>query len=316
LAGLPSTCGNLGALFVKPGEDRLIAGIALNGLWSSRDGAASWEAMGTGAGSDPITNTPTWLAFDPDHPEIFYESGIYDGLGAFKTIDDGVTFKALGDLVHSDLIGVDFADPQRKTLLAGGHEQSQLLRRSTDGGATWTNIGGTLPAGVNCTNILLLDAQTYLIGCERGNPGILRSADSGASWTTVSAFGGARQPLRASDGTLYWANGDDASIARSSDDGVTWEKVVITAGKGGYPIHPIELPDGRIVTLGHDHVVVSADRGDTWSLASSTMPYTDSFGVVYLAPRKSFFVWHWTCGQTAPVPDDGVMQFPFDYETQ
>jgi hypothetical protein len=37
---------------------------------------------------------------------------------------------------------------------------------------------------------------------------------------------------------------------------------------------------------------------------------------VYSAPRKAFFIWHWTCGQNAPVPNDAIMQFPFDYETQ
>jgi hypothetical protein len=316
LAGLASECGNLGGVFIKPGEDRLIAGVALKGLWSSRDGGASWEAMGTGAGSDVITNTPVTIAFDPDHPEIFYESGIYNGGGGYKTIDDGVTFDVLGDLFHSDLVSVDFTDPERKLLLAGGHEQSQVLRRSTDGGATWNDIGSTLPAGVNCTNVHVLDARTYLLGCERGQPGILRSADAGATWTTVSAFGGARQPLRASDGTFYWASGEDASLVRSSDDGLTWEKVTISAGRGTYPVRPIELPDGRIATLGHDHVVVSDDQGETWSLASGTTPYTDGFGVVYSAPRKSFFIWHWTCGQAAPVPDDAIMQFPFDYETQ
>jgi photosystem II stability/assembly factor-like uncharacterized protein len=313
---LASECGNLGGVFVRPGEDRLIAGVALNGLWSSRDGGASWEALGTGVGSDAITNTPVTITFDPDHPGTFYEAGTYNGGGGYKTIDDGVTFKVLGDLFHSDLVSVDFTDPERKTLLAGGHEQSQVLRRSTDGGATWVDIGSTLPAGVNCTNVLVLDARTYLLGCERGQPGILRSADAGATWTTVSAFGGARQPLRASDGTLYWASGEDASLVRSFDDGVTWEKLVISAGRGTYPTRPIELPDGRIATLGHDHVVVSGDQGDTWSLASVKTPYTDGFGVVYLAPRKSFFIWHWTCGQNAPVPDDAIMQFPFDYEAQ
>ena len=316
LAGLASECGNLYGVFIRPGDDRLIAGVTLQGLWSSRDAGASWEAMGTGAGSDVITNAPTTLTFDPDHPEIFYEAGIYHGAGGYKTLDDGVTFNALGDLFHSDLVSVDFTDPERKLLLAGGHEQSQVLRRSTDGGATWTDIGSALPAGANCTNVHVLDAQTYLMGCERGHPGILRSADAGASWTPVSDFGGARQVLRASDGTLYWANADDASLARSSDDGATWETVAISAGRGTYPVHPIELPDGRIATLGHDHVVVSDDHGDTWNLASATTPYTDSFGVVYSAPKKAFFIWHWTCGQNAPVPDDAITSFPFDYETQ
>jgi len=42
---------------------------------------------------------------------------------------------------------VDFSDPERRNVIAGGHEQSRMVWKSTDGGQTWTNVGLNLPEG-------------------------------------------------------------------------------------------------------------------------------------------------------------------------
>ena len=86
------------------------------------------------------------MVYDPEHPGTFWESGIYNGGGVYKTSDNGKTFEQLGDLTHTDSVSVDFSDPQRKTLLAGPHEMNSKLYRSTDGGRTWKDIGASLPS--------------------------------------------------------------------------------------------------------------------------------------------------------------------------
>src|SRR4029079_8015651 len=144
LANMASECGNLTMLSAVPGSDTIIAGVALKGLWANSSGN-TWSHLGSGAGSDTITNRPSWITYDPLHPGVFWESGIYNGRGVFKTTDGGSTFRQLGSIAHNDYVSVDFGDPDRKTLLAGGHEQAQTVYRSTDGGQTWTNIGVTLP---------------------------------------------------------------------------------------------------------------------------------------------------------------------------
>ena len=55
LAGMVSDCGNMSYVSAKPDEDLLIAGIALDGLWSSTDGGATWNPMGT------------WTQLEGDH---------------------------------------------------------------------------------------------------------------------------------------------------------------------------------------------------------------------------------------------------------
>jgi hypothetical protein len=317
LAGMDSECGNLSNLSAKPDEDLLIAGIALKGLWASGDGGGHWQALGTSAGSATITHRPTSIAYDPQDSMRYWESGIYGNSGGvYETRDDGKTFVQLGTVRHTDQVSVDFSDPNRQTILAGGHEQAMTLNRSTDGGMTWTNVGAGLPANTNCTHPLVIDGQTHLVGCGGyggGPSGVYRTTNGGANWTQVTASGGANEPLRASDGSIYWASPDGNGMTRGTADGQQWTNVV---GSGVIAsVRPIELPDRRLATLGSRSVVVSSDHGATWSSASSTLPYSDAFGVVYSVQRKAFYVWHFTCGDGAvPVPPDAIMRFDFDYQ--
>jgi photosystem II stability/assembly factor-like uncharacterized protein len=328
LANMASQCGNMSFLSAKPDEDLLIAGIALDGLWASRNGGENWSQLGLGSdASAPITNRTSSIVYDPQVSTRYWESGLYNAGGVFHTTDDGVTLVQDGDVHHSDLVSVDFSDPNRQTLLAGGHEQSQTLYRSTNGGMTWTNVGGALPANTACTFPLVIDAMTHLVGCDGygGGPiGVYRTTDGGNHWSSTTTFGGIDQPLVASDGSIYWSSPNAAGIARSTDHGQTWSNVVVGAGVVG-SVHPVELPDGRIATIGPPYgtqrIILSSDHGATWTPASAPLPFSAS-GVTYSSQRKAFYIWHFSCGTSGtgddptPVPSDAIMRFDFDYKTE
>jgi hypothetical protein len=321
LAGAAGGCGSLDLVTAKPDEDLLIAGVVDAGLYGSRNGGDSWEKLGAGAGSAAIMNGPTAVVFDPTDSMRFWESGAY-GTSPFVTIDDGATFTRLGAIQHSDLVSVDFSDPSRKTLLAGGHEQSQLLNRSTDGGMTWTNIGTSLPASTYCVFPMVIDPQTYLVGCYSvggGPSGVYRTTNGGGSWTSATTSGGGTPPLRASDGSIYWISAFGNGMTRSTDNGVHWTDVTgsgVFASTGGHVTNgaPIELSGGRIAALGPQYVVVSSDHGMTWTHATSAVPMDsaeDLHGLGYSILRKSFYAWHNACSPTSVFPD-AVVRFPYD----
>ncbi|MDB4989422.1 MAG: glycosyl hydrolase repeat-containing protein [Myxococcaceae bacterium] len=315
LANLDSECGNLSTLAVQPGTDQLIAGIALKGLWSSKNGGQSWVAIGNGPGSAAFTNRPTCLVFDPSDATRYWETGIYNSGGVYKTIDDGKTFSELGPLtkdpISLDCVSVDFSDPARKVMLAGGHERKQQVFRSGDNGATWTNVG--LSLNKYCTWPLVLDANTYLIGCSYEDQGIYRTTDAGATWSQVSEVGGTNAPLVASDGSIYWAKRDNAGLVRSTDAGKTWTQV--TGANTVSSVTPLQLPDGRLAALGRETVLVSRNGGATWDPVSTKLPYEDANGFVYSVQQKAFFIKHFTCGSNSvPVPADAIMRFDYDYQ--
>src|SRR5574340_584069 len=139
--------------------------------------------LGIGLGGGEMKLRPGRIVFDPEDSSVFWVSGCY-GDAPFKTEDGGKTFQRLGKLAHADGVAVDLADPARKTLLLGLHEQSQSLQLSRDGGNTWTKIGANLPADSNhSTDPIVIDSKTFLINTAGWKPqatlGIYRTEDGG-----------------------------------------------------------------------------------------------------------------------------------------
>ena len=315
LAGMPSECGNTSYLASHPATDMLITTVAKHGLWASTDGGSSWKQLWPAAGAQQITNRGSSMVFDPEHPMTFWESGIYNGPGVYRTTDDGATFVALGDAHHIDSVSVDLSDPQRLTLLAGGHEQQSTLYRSSDGGATWTNVGVNLPTGTNfCTNALVIDKNVHLVGCSGyagGTDGVFRTADGGKTWTATTTASAATSPLWASDGTIYWSLIYDRGLIKSTDQGRTWTQTV-QAGvlKTG---RPLELPDGRIVAAGPKTLMISTDNGGSFSPLGEAMPFAPNT-IAYSPYRNAFFIEQFDCGDA--VVAHAISRFGFDYRTQ
>src|SRR5262249_12710779 len=101
LAGTPSECGNVSLVSAHPDRDMVITSVAQHGLWAGENGASSWTPLGTGPGSAKIINRGSTIVYDPDHQDTFWESGIYNAGGVYRTDDNGTTFRQLGDVVHS-----------------------------------------------------------------------------------------------------------------------------------------------------------------------------------------------------------------------
>ena len=297
LADMPSECGNLCLLSVVPGQDRIIAGVAQRGLWQTTDGGVHWTALGQGDGADAIVNRPSRLLYDPKDAGIFWESGIYNSSGVYHTTNGGQTFQHLGSVKHNDDVNVDFADPRRRLLLAGGHEQSRTVWKSVDAGQTWTNIGATLPEGSKfSSNPLLLDATTYLVnasGWGKGTGGVYRTTDGGTSWTGVSTLEANGAPLVASDGSIYWLLMYDRGVIRSTNRGETWTQACGSGPLKGSKL--IELPDGRLAGVANKSIKVSTDHGATWAAVLDATPVQPA-GVIYAPARQAFFIWNWDCG--------------------
>ncbi len=286
LRGLETPCA-FGVVASSPHEDVLITGAVGQGLWRSEDGGSQWHQLGTGSDSVEVSNDPMFILFDPDDPNTFWETGI-DGPGIFKTSDAGVTFERVGDVDNVDYLSVDFIDPDRQTLLAGADERD-MLHLSLDGGATWQDIGQSLPEDCTWTEApYVLDESTFLLGCD----GIFRSDDAGTSWARVSYAGGVGQPLHASDGSFYWASGGADGLVRSTDDGKTWRRVTARGVLNPFP--PVELPDQSIAAMGLTALVISEDEGNRWQRVSPDLP-TNVRGFLYSGPRQAFYVWSLSC---------------------
>jgi photosystem II stability/assembly factor-like uncharacterized protein len=319
LATLAKGGGDLSTISPVPNSKRLIAGIGTKGLWATDDNEKTWTQLGT-AGPQIINNDPTAIIYDPDHPEVFWESGIY-GDGAFRTDDAGQTFKLLGNAAHCDLISVDFTDSARQTILRGAHETRNVLWLSKDGGSNWTDIGGKLPSNSSFSTLpLIIDTKTFLVG-SCGNTqqpcGLFRSTNGGTTWTTASTDGPVARPLWASDGTIYWSLYGGGMIT-STDNGKTWNHTSDGPVPTFYSASPVELPDRRIVTLSQGFPIATADQGKTWKKIGGPLPFPGqncgTYSIAYSATTNAFFLNHNDC--SGHISSDALWRLPFDYKTE
>ena len=310
LANKASECGTLTMVSAKPGSNMVIAGIAKQGLWATTDGGTTWAQLGNFV---IIPNRPSSIVYDPDHPDVFWESGIYNGKGIFRTDDGGMTFKQLGTIDHNDLISVDFSDPERKTLLAGAHETKRKLWLSTDAGATWKDIGMNLPADSHFSSApLVLSAQSFLLGScgyGMGACGVYASPDGGTTWTKPTTLTVAGAPLWAKDKSIYWTMIYDGGIIKSGDQGATWAKT-----GSSLTDKPFELPDGRILTMAAEgQIVASKDQGKTVE-ADRYRAARQPGSFTYSVETKTLFVSHSSCNNN--VPADAIASAGFDYTVE
>ncbi len=298
---LPSASDSIGALAVAPSDPNVIyAGtgesdirgdfITGDGVFKSTDAGKHWSYAGL-----RDTHTISALVVDPTNPAVVYASSMGHVFkpnaerGVFKSVDGGQTWTKI--LYVDDKTGaIDLVmDPADSKVLYAAMWQAQRtpwslddggpgsgLYKSTDGGATWSNISGHpgLPRGVlgrigvgvaaSAPNVV------YSMVQAKGG-GVFRSADGGATWTRVNSNWSLRQrgfyymsiyvdPTDAQ--TVYVPEVDALWV--SHDGGRSFAK--LHTRHGDNHIIWINPHDPKVLLEGNDGgATVSTDGGTTWS---------------------------------------------------
>jgi photosystem II stability/assembly factor-like uncharacterized protein len=188
-----------------------------------------------------------------------------------------------------DTISVDFSDPNRRTLLHGGHEQINYLYVSFTSGKTWRRIEDGIPPGVSLLgNPLIVGDNTFVVPGGGKASGMYRTTDAGRSWRRVSTVGAMAVhpfdvPLVVDESNIYWLGA--GGLVRSADAGLTWEAVSI-----GLQCAPIQAQKGELACVIASQIAISRNKGSTWTQVGPPLPFTPH-GIAYLAPRRTFYAW-------------------------
>jgi hypothetical protein len=296
-----------GTLYAGTGEGNPGGGSVTfpgNGVYRSNDGGSTWVPSGL-TGSDRIGR----LAIDPTNSNrifaaatgsLFVPGGVR---GLYRTTDGGTTWQqvlagANGTTGAVD-VAIDPSNPNRVFVAMWDHKRTPQGRtyggvgsgiyRSTDGGATWTRLGGGLPASsTNLGRMGLVVApnspsRLYAIAANTtGNfLGFWTSTNSGTNWTAITNT----SLLSTSQSTFGWWFGrlwvDPASsqhvwvagvqLLESLDAGANWRRNSnVHADQHAFAFDP-RVP-GRVF-LGDDGGVYRSTSGGattgTWTKASS-----------------------------------------------
>ena len=236
----------------------------------------TWPAMNLTERTDSTKYRYNWTA--PILVSRWNPNTIYAGGNVlFRTTDRGTTWRPIsGDLtrddparqgwgggpitnegaggeVYSTIFVIAESPFDEKTMVIGTDDG--LVQRTTDGGATWTNITPAA-AGDGLVNEIELsphDASTIYVAFRKDRvgdptPHIFRSTDAGRSWTRLVDGLRAGEPVRvvredpAARGVLY--AGTETGAYYSVDNGAKW---LPFSGMPKVPVTDLDVRHGDLI---------------------------------------------------------------------
>jgi photosystem II stability/assembly factor-like uncharacterized protein len=280
-------------MYVGTGESDIRSDLASgDGVYRSDDGGSTWKHVGL-ADSQQISR----VLVDPTDANTVYVGvlghayGPSEERGVYKSTDGGQHWQRVLDK-GPDVGIADIAMAQAKPNILfaatwNAHRPpwsayppiegpGNALYRTTDGGATWTQITGHgLPSGAWGRTGIAVSAdgtRVYATIVCPGHSGLYRSNDGGDTWTLVNTD--SRLTSRAwyfSSLAIDPSNADvlyipNVALYRTNDGGKTIE--IVRGAPGGDDYHQIwvDPKNSDDLMLGVDQgASLSLDRGKTWS---------------------------------------------------
>lgn len=178
--------GFIAPVVMNPANPAVLVG-GTNRLWQTSDGAANWQPITEAlpVSEEAVIST---IAFARNDPRLIYV-GASDGTFA-RVTPEGTGRVRGGALPERYLTGIA-ADASNPVIVyaafSGFNEASPStpghVFRSTDGGATWSNVSGNLPdAPVNAVAIRPGQTEEVYVGTDVG---VYITLDGGGSWAKM-----------------------------------------------------------------------------------------------------------------------------------
>ena len=186
-------------------------------------GAWSWLGPGN------IGGRVRAIVIHPTNPNILWAGSVSGGI--WKSTDAGASWQILTDFLGNMAVSALVMDPNNPNVIyAGTGEgfyngdglQGAGVFKTTDGGATWTQLSATITADWYYVNRLAIASNGTTLLAATGS-GIWRSTNAGANWTQVLI----NQPVKdinfdPTDNNKAIASGSDGKAWYSTNGGASW----------------------------------------------------------------------------------------------
>ena len=220
----------------------MYVGSPAGGVWKTTDGGSNWTALGDNFPNMGVSD----IALHPTNNNIVYvATGDYDGthnrsVGVIKTTDGGTTWNPTGyttsiTAATPDFIGRLLIDPNNPNTVFSCSRNA--IRRTTDGGATWTDVHSVNNEWFN--DILYKPGSSTVIYASSWRGKFYKSTNNGASWTQASAPASNRLDIAvtAHDPNLIVSIDQGGVVRKSTNEGASWTTASTISGyqpQGGY----------------------------------------------------------------------------------
>jgi photosystem II stability/assembly factor-like uncharacterized protein len=254
-------------IYAGTGSSKIRSNVSIGrGIYKSVDGAKTWQFIGL-----RDVGQIAAIRINPANPDEVFVAAAGNPFkdssdrGVYRTRDGGKTWKKvlfLNDRLGAADIEMQPGNPKvlyasmwygrRKpwTITSGSSDGG--LYKSTDGGDSWTKLGGGLPTGLFGRSNLGVSAaapdRLYALIEAKPGQGLYRSNDAGATWALV--------------------NGEDRLITRPFY----------------YTTLGIDPANPDVIFIGNESWFKSTDGGKTF--ATQRVPHGDSHDV-WINPRNS-----------------------------
>jgi photosystem II stability/assembly factor-like uncharacterized protein len=284
---------NPDVIYVGTGSSKIRSNVSIGrGMYKSTDAGRTWKFSGLRDAGQIST-----VRVHPTNPDLVYVAALGNPFidskerGIYRSSDGGKTWKQIlfvsesagaADLeIQPSSPNVLFAcmwHGQRKpwTIISGAREGG--IYKSTDGGDTWTKLGGGLPNELFGRSNVAISAsmpnRIYALIEAKPGSGLYRSEDAGANWTLIN--GSPNLITRPFYYTTLGVDPNDANLLFIGNEG--WFKSV----DGGKSFRSSPAPHGdhhdiwinprnsQLMIQSNDGGAnVSLDGGRTWSLQNN-----------------------------------------------
>jgi photosystem II stability/assembly factor-like uncharacterized protein len=246
---LPSPGTSISYVAASPLEPlTLYAGAAPGNIFKSIDGGAHWTASGAGLPSDLYVDMIAIAAT----PATLYAVGFDAGqFGVYRSDDAGATWVAASPLQTRPILSITI-DPNDARVVYGGFDGD--LRKTTDGGATWTTLtrNGN-PLCCSFGGVVFDPSNRNVLYAQHS--AAWRTVDGGASWELVPP---ARNAVSAARGTLAL---DPTNPSR------------LLAGWSGLGVRELTIAPDLALTLGAPGSLTQDVRADYTLTLSNLGPF-------------------------------------------
>jgi photosystem II stability/assembly factor-like uncharacterized protein len=172
---------HVGALAIDPRDPERIY-IGSDGIvLRSSDGGIAWTR------SEELVSRgrPVWvgdLTVDVTNSDVIYAD---TGGGQVKSTDGGMTWKPLETACRPYRIGRQASKTLYASCGSGAIVPMSIVRKSTDGGASWQTVGPGLPKTWFAPDIAAHPAKPDIVFASWANGGAYKSIDGGQTWITI-----------------------------------------------------------------------------------------------------------------------------------
>jgi photosystem II stability/assembly factor-like uncharacterized protein len=320
-----------------------------DGVFESDDAGAHWTSRSTGLTTNrqaDLIGVPHFGTVEGFHTAIGTTLFVAGFNGLFRSDDGAGRWDEVQTQSAGNITGLSISPDYAEDSTVAVATYINGIRRSTDGGKTWTaQNDGVAIRGVWLERpdyvarlMGIYFAPTYARDHTvfSGTRGFwFRSTDRGETWRAVIPRGAlvknedppdyfipAFSPNYAHDRTIILAT-DRGKVFRSTDAGRSFTKVatVGTAHFVALSVSPEYAKDGRLFGATSSNIVTSSDRGETWSKTADPPSRVTNIVVspdyandhaVYIATWRGVAVTHdngehWTT-LTAPAIADGYVE--------